>query len=84
MNDNYLGKTIKELRLEEGISQRELGKRLNVGLASAICVLPFAACNQDGGQGTTVTEDKWKTAFSYFTVEWNEETYYPILSDNPA
>ncbi len=30
MNDNYLGKTIKELRLEEGISQRELGKRLNV------------------------------------------------------
>lgn len=54
-----------------------------LGLASAICVLPFAACNQDGGQGTTVTEDKWKTAFSYFTVEWNEETYYPILSDNP-
>ena len=30
MNDNYIGKTIKELRLEEGISQRELGKRLNV------------------------------------------------------
>lgn len=30
MNNNYLGKTIKELRLEEGISQRELGNRLNV------------------------------------------------------
>ena len=30
MNNNYLGKTIKELRLEEGISQRELGERLNV------------------------------------------------------
>lgn len=30
MNNNYLGKTIKELRLEEGISQRELGARLNV------------------------------------------------------
>ena len=30
MKNNYLGKTIKELRLEEGISQRELGKRLNV------------------------------------------------------
>ena len=30
MDNNYLGKTIIELRLEEGISQRELGKRLNV------------------------------------------------------
>lgn len=30
MNNNYLGKTIKELRLEEGISQRELGERMNV------------------------------------------------------
>ncbi|MDE6356362.1 MAG: helix-turn-helix domain-containing protein [Clostridia bacterium] len=30
MVNNYLGKTIKELRLEEGISQRELGNRLNV------------------------------------------------------
>ena len=30
MENNYLGKTIKELRLEEGISQRELGNRLNV------------------------------------------------------
>lgn len=30
MYNNYLGKTIKELRLEEGISQRELGNRLNV------------------------------------------------------
>ena len=30
MNNNYLGKTIKELRIEEGISQRELGNRLNV------------------------------------------------------
>lgn len=30
MKNNFLGKTIKELRLEEGISQRELGNRLNV------------------------------------------------------
>lgn len=30
MNNNYIGKTIKELRLDEGISQRELGKRLGV------------------------------------------------------
>ncbi len=30
MQNNYLGKTIKELRSEEGISQRELGVRLNV------------------------------------------------------
>ncbi len=30
MQNNYLGKTIKELRVEEGISQRELGVRLNV------------------------------------------------------
>lgn len=30
MNNNYLGKIIKELRLEEGISQRELGNRLSV------------------------------------------------------
>lgn len=30
MINNYLGKTIKELRLEERISQRELGNRLNV------------------------------------------------------
>ena len=30
MNNNHIGKTIKELRLEEGISQLELGKRLNV------------------------------------------------------
>ena len=30
MTDNYAGRIIKELRLEEGISQRELGNRLNV------------------------------------------------------
>ncbi len=30
MKNNYLGKIIKDLRLEEGISQRELGNRLNV------------------------------------------------------
>ncbi|MDE6442489.1 MAG: helix-turn-helix domain-containing protein [Clostridia bacterium] len=30
MTNNYAGKIIKELRLEEGISQRELGNRLNV------------------------------------------------------
>jgi len=30
MENNYFGKALKELRLAEGISQRELGKRLNV------------------------------------------------------
>ena len=30
MKNNYFGKIIKDLRLEEGISQRELGNRLNV------------------------------------------------------
>ena len=30
MKNNYFGKRIKDLRLEEGISQRELGNRLNV------------------------------------------------------
>ncbi len=30
MTNNYLGKIIKELRSEEGISQRELGNRLGV------------------------------------------------------
>ena len=30
MNNNYFGKTIKELRTDEGISQCELGKRLGV------------------------------------------------------
>ena len=30
MKDNCFGKTIKSLRLEKGISQRELGKRLSV------------------------------------------------------
>jgi len=59
MNDNYLGKTIKELRLEEGISQRELGKRLNV-------------CNQtvsfwEGGQREPDLDTLLKIA-KYFQV----------------
>lgn len=59
MNNNYLGKTIKELRLEEGISQRELGKRLNV-------------CNQtvsfwEGGQREPDLDTLIKIA-NYFQV----------------
>lgn len=59
MNNNYLGKTIKELRLEEGISQRELGKRLNV-------------CNQtvsfwEGGQREPDLDSLLKIA-KYFQV----------------
>ena len=30
MKDNYFGKKLKELRLEKGLSQRELGKIFNV------------------------------------------------------
>lgn len=30
MKDNYFGKKLKELRLEKGLSQKELGKIFNV------------------------------------------------------
>ena len=30
MKNNYLGKTIKELRLQQGLSQRHLGEKLSV------------------------------------------------------
>lgn len=55
-----------------------------LGLISVISVFSFAACG--GGQegaGTTVTEAKWKTAFSYFAVNWNDNTYTPQPSDYP-
>lgn len=54
-----------------------------LSLTSVICLFALTACNPDGEQKTTVTEGKWKTALSYYTVDWNEQTYYPILSDNP-
>jgi len=57
-----------------------------LSILSASTVFAFTACNQGGGQQgeeAATPEDKWKKAFSYFTVDWDYETYYPILSDYP-
>lgn len=60
---------------------KKLLATLLTGVISVSCAVAFTACGGER-EGTTVTEDEWKTALSYFTVKFDENST-EIVQLNP-
>jgi len=61
---------------------KKLLTALLLGVISAVCISAFTACKTDD-ENAELTEADWKAAFAYYTVDWDEENFAAIKSDNP-